>query len=172
MGGEQHLNGLKGPDWRTLFVICASHKCSKAEMLVGDSTGVLDRLKMPILYLLLFDRQQTCSRCAATITVFGDGSLKAAHQIEDLQTGHLTQVTKFQKLQGTSLCALLGPVSRTAILCQSPTIEKLKEGFVSLINAGDYLYEYANKEYGDGSVFNPPRIPLPDKEMVSLEDYR
>jgi alkaline phosphatase D len=40
------------------------------------------------------------------------------------------------------------------------------------LHVGDYLYEYANKEYGDGSVFNPARIPLPDKEMVSLEDYR
>jgi len=35
---------------------------------------------------------------------------------------------------------------------------------------GDYIYEYANKRYGDGTALN--RIPAPDKEMVALQDYR
>ena len=35
---------------------------------------------------------------------------------------------------------------------------------------GDYIYEYANARYGDGTRFG--RVPTPDREIVSLEDYR
>ena len=40
----------------------------------------------------------------------------------------------------------------------------------AILHLGDYLYEYANDEYGDGTKYG--RIPTPDKEMVALQDYR
>ena len=40
----------------------------------------------------------------------------------------------------------------------------------AVLHLGDYIYEYANAEYGDGSKFG--RIPAPNKEMVALQDYR
>lgn len=40
----------------------------------------------------------------------------------------------------------------------------------AILHLGDYLYEYANTQYGDGTRFN--RIPSPNKEMVALADYR
>lgn len=40
----------------------------------------------------------------------------------------------------------------------------------AILHLGDYLYEYANTQYGDGTRFN--RIPSPNKEMIALEDYR
>jgi alkaline phosphatase D len=40
----------------------------------------------------------------------------------------------------------------------------------AILHLGDYLYEYANTQYGDGTRFG--RIPMPDKEMVALGDYR
>lgn len=40
----------------------------------------------------------------------------------------------------------------------------------AVLHLGDYYYEYANARYGDGTRFG--RIPLPDREIVSLEDYR
>jgi alkaline phosphatase D len=40
----------------------------------------------------------------------------------------------------------------------------------AVLHLGDYIYEYANTEYGDGSKFN--RIPSPNKEIVALADYR
>ena len=40
----------------------------------------------------------------------------------------------------------------------------------AVLHLGDYLYEYANAQYGDGTKFN--RIPAPNKEMVALQDYR
>jgi alkaline phosphatase D len=39
-----------------------------------------------------------------------------------------------------------------------------------ILHLGDYLYEYANAQYGDGTKYG--RIPTPDKEMVALQDYR
>jgi alkaline phosphatase D len=39
-----------------------------------------------------------------------------------------------------------------------------------ILHLGDYIYEYANKRYGDGTAMG--RIPSPDKEMVALQDYR
>jgi alkaline phosphatase D len=40
----------------------------------------------------------------------------------------------------------------------------------AILHLGDYLYEYPNGQYGDGSRFG--RQPLPDKEMTALSDYR
>jgi len=39
-----------------------------------------------------------------------------------------------------------------------------------VVHLGDYIYEYANGQYGDGTATG--RIPAPDREMVSLGDYR
>ncbi|KAI9352221.1 putative alkaline phosphatase [Obelidium mucronatum] len=39
-----------------------------------------------------------------------------------------------------------------------------------VLHLGDYIYEYRNGEYGDGASIG--RIPLPDKELLTLEDYR
>ena len=40
----------------------------------------------------------------------------------------------------------------------------------AVLHLGDYIYEYANGRYGDGTKFG--RASLPDREIVSLEDYR
>ncbi|QDG36224.1 alkaline phosphatase [Alteromonas mediterranea] len=40
----------------------------------------------------------------------------------------------------------------------------------AVLHLGDYLYEYAEDEYGDGSRLG--RAPLPDKEITTLSDYR
>ena len=39
-----------------------------------------------------------------------------------------------------------------------------------VLHLGDYLYEYPNGVYGDGTALG--RIPEPDKELVTLADYR
>jgi alkaline phosphatase D len=39
-----------------------------------------------------------------------------------------------------------------------------------VLHLGDYMYEYANGEYGDGSFYG--RVPEPNREIVTLEDYR
>jgi alkaline phosphatase D len=40
----------------------------------------------------------------------------------------------------------------------------------AVLHLGDYLYEYANATYGNGALLG--RVPLPDKEIVTLADYR
>jgi len=40
----------------------------------------------------------------------------------------------------------------------------------AVLHLGDYIYEYANEQYGDGTKLG--RIPAPNKEMVALQDYR
>ncbi|KAF2797135.1 alkaline phosphatase-like protein [Melanomma pulvis-pyrius CBS 109.77] len=45
-----------------------------------------------------------------------------------------------------------------------------KDSVDYVIHLGDYIYEYANGEYGWGQSID--RIPLPDKEIFSLYDYR
>ena len=40
----------------------------------------------------------------------------------------------------------------------------------AVLSLGDYLYEYANDAYGDGTALN--RVPVPNREIVSLGDYR
>jgi alkaline phosphatase D len=40
----------------------------------------------------------------------------------------------------------------------------------AVLHLGDYVYEYANGQYGDGTPLR--RVPNPDREMVALEDYR
>lgn len=39
-----------------------------------------------------------------------------------------------------------------------------------VLHLGDYIYEYANGTYGDGTALG--RIPEPNREIVSLSDYR
>ncbi|MBY0493207.1 MAG: alkaline phosphatase D family protein [Cyanobacteria bacterium] len=39
-----------------------------------------------------------------------------------------------------------------------------------ILHLGDYIYEYANTQYGDGTRFG--RIPSPNHEILSLPDYR
>jgi len=39
-----------------------------------------------------------------------------------------------------------------------------------VLHLGDYLYEYANGVYGDGTALG--RVPEPDRELVTLADYR
>jgi len=38
------------------------------------------------------------------------------------------------------------------------------------LHLGDYIYEYANGTYGDGEAMG--RVPQPDRELLSLADYR
>ncbi len=40
----------------------------------------------------------------------------------------------------------------------------------AVLHLGDYIYEYANEQYGDGAALG--RVPSPDKEIVTLADYR
>ena len=40
----------------------------------------------------------------------------------------------------------------------------------AVLHLGDYLYEYKNGQDGDGTALN--RVPMPDKEVVTLQDYR
>ncbi|MEE9606778.1 MAG: alkaline phosphatase D family protein [Myxococcota bacterium] len=40
----------------------------------------------------------------------------------------------------------------------------------AVVHLGDYLYEYKNGEYGDGTELG--RAPQPDRELVTLNDYR
>ena len=40
----------------------------------------------------------------------------------------------------------------------------------AVVHLGDYLYEFANGTYGDGTALR--RIPAPDREILSLLDYR
>ena len=40
----------------------------------------------------------------------------------------------------------------------------------AVLHLGDYIYEYKNAEYGDGTKMG--RIPMPDKEILTLADYR
>ncbi|MEE4298791.1 MAG: alkaline phosphatase D family protein, partial [Pseudomonadales bacterium] len=39
-----------------------------------------------------------------------------------------------------------------------------------VLHLGDYIYEYADGEYGSGERYD--RVPLPEREIVSLDDYR
>jgi alkaline phosphatase D len=40
----------------------------------------------------------------------------------------------------------------------------------AVLHLGDYIYEYANGQYGDGTGLS--RVPTPDREIVTLADYR
>jgi len=40
----------------------------------------------------------------------------------------------------------------------------------AVLHLGDYIYEYANGVYGDGTALG--RVPEPNREIVSLDDYR
>jgi alkaline phosphatase D len=45
-----------------------------------------------------------------------------------------------------------------------------RHDFDAVLHLGDYLYEFGNGLYGDGRELG--RVPLPDREIVSLADYR
>lgn len=45
-----------------------------------------------------------------------------------------------------------------------------REDLDAVLHLGDYIYEYANGRFGDGAKMG--RVPLPDRESVTLEDYR
>lgn len=45
-----------------------------------------------------------------------------------------------------------------------------KDSVDFVIHLGDYIYEYKNGDYGQGQSIG--RVPLPDKEIFSLYDYR
>jgi len=40
----------------------------------------------------------------------------------------------------------------------------------AVLHLGDYIYEHGNGSYGDGTALG--RVPTPDKEIVTLTDYR
>lgn len=40
----------------------------------------------------------------------------------------------------------------------------------AVLHLGDYIYEYADTQYGDGAPLG--RVPVPNRETVSLQDYR
>ena len=40
----------------------------------------------------------------------------------------------------------------------------------AVLHLGDYIYEYPNQQYGDGTALG--RIPSPNREIVALQDYR
>ncbi|TPX30459.1 hypothetical protein SmJEL517_g05984 [Synchytrium microbalum] len=44
------------------------------------------------------------------------------------------------------------------------------EDIVLVVHLGDYIYEYAHGEYGDGAPMG--RIPLPNRHLQNLQDYR
>ena len=50
-----------------------------------------------------------------------------------------------------------------AAIAQRPDLD-------AVLHLGDYLYEYANGSYGDGTEIG--RVPQPNKEIISLSDYR
>ena len=45
-----------------------------------------------------------------------------------------------------------------------------KDSVDYVIHLGDYIYEYKNGDYGWGQTIG--RVPLPDKEIYTLYDYR
>ncbi|KAF3071099.1 Alkaline phosphatase D [Daldinia childiae] len=45
-----------------------------------------------------------------------------------------------------------------------------KDSVDYVVHLGDYIYEYANGDYGWGDAYD--RIPLPNKEIFTLYDYR
>ena len=44
-----------------------------------------------------------------------------------------------------------------------------QENLNAIIHLGDYIYEYAGGDYGDSTI---NRVPLPNKELITLQDYR
>lgn len=45
-----------------------------------------------------------------------------------------------------------------------------KDSVDYVVHLGDYIYEYKNGEYGYGQTIG--RVPLPDREIFTLYDYR
>ena len=46
----------------------------------------------------------------------------------------------------------------------------LRADLDAVVHLGDYIYEYADGAYGSGAALN--RVPFPNRETVSLSDYR
>ncbi len=112
------------------------------------------------------------------------------HTVKALATGlqpGMTYRYRFEALGERS------PVGRTKTLPRDP--KQVKLAFVScsnlpfgyfnvyrriaerndldaVLHLGDYLYEYPNSAYGDGTRFTPSRASRPDKEITTLSDYR
>jgi alkaline phosphatase D len=65
------------------------------------------------------------------------------------------------------------PVRKVCLVTLRFGVSKLTQKQDSVdyvIHLGDYIYEYKNGDYGWGNSIG--RIPLPDKEIYSLYDYR
>lgn len=45
-----------------------------------------------------------------------------------------------------------------------------KESVDYVLHLGDYIYEYQNGGYGNGQSID--RVPLPDRQIFTLYDYR
>jgi alkaline phosphatase D len=54
--------------------------------------------------------------------------------------------------------------------CGRVELTKRQDSVDYVIHLGDYIYEYKNGDYGWGNSLG--RIPLPNKEIYSLYDYR
>jgi len=66
---------------------------------------------------------------------------------------------------GVASCSNLpaGFFGAYALLAQQPNLN-------AILHLGDYIYEYGNGTYGDGTAID--RIPEPNRETVELDDYR
>jgi alkaline phosphatase D len=126
-----------------------------------------------------------------SIVARGEGPTAAArdHTVKVDVTGLLPATTYYYRFETD---AAQSPVGRTRTLAGAPA-SRVRLGVVScsnypfgyfnaygalakrrdldaVVHLGDYIYEYANRDYGDGTPLG--RVPSPDKETIALEDYR
>jgi alkaline phosphatase D len=89
-----------------------------------------------------------------------DGEQSIVGRTRTLPAGNVSRVRL-----GVVSCSNLpqGYFNAYACLANRPDLDVI-------LHLGDYIYEYANTQYGDGTRFG--RIPSPNKEMVALQDYR
>lgn len=80
------------------------------------------------------------------------------------RTRTLAQATERVRL-GLASCSnyVTGYFAAYALLAQQQDLD-------AIVHVGDYIYEYANGTYGDGTALG--RIPQPDAETLALHDYR